>query len=196
MGFVQTKQGGCENCWGLHLMRFPHHLHHLLPSTSNSPPLWQWVYRKLASTKTWWAYKSPAADRGRCLASCVGGDQDLITLCHRALGWKTQTTAGAKMASGLKEQAPHCDLERNAKHSDGHTKEHGLIKYDTNSNKKWINTKILCISFWPTAGGSRPFHLALSLNVSILWGLDEAYTRSGKAYTFLHVKCCGNGAQI
>lgn len=40
------------------------------------------------------------------------------------------------MASGLKEQAPHCDLERNAKHSDGHTKEHGLIKYDTNSNKK------------------------------------------------------------
>lgn len=39
------------------------------------------------------------------------------------------------MASGLKEQAPHCDLERNAKHSDGQTKEHGIIKDDINSNK-------------------------------------------------------------
>lgn len=27
------------NCWGLHLISFLHHLHHLLPSTSNSPPL-------------------------------------------------------------------------------------------------------------------------------------------------------------
>lgn len=100
LGFIQNKQGGEEKCWKLHLMCFLHHLQHLLPSTSYSPPLWQWVYRKLASTKTWWAYKSPAADRGRCLASRVGGDQDLITLCHRALGWKTQICARAKMASG------------------------------------------------------------------------------------------------
>lgn len=128
LGFVQTKQGGWENCWGLYLIRFLHHLHHLLPSTSNSPPLWQWVYRKLASTKTWWAYKSPAADRGRCLASRVGGDRDLITLCHRALGWKTQTSARAKMASGLGEQASHCDLECDPKRSDGETKEHGPFK--------------------------------------------------------------------
>lgn len=131
----QRKQGDEENCWGLHLICFLHHLHHLLPSTSNSPRLWQWVYRKLASTKTWWAYKSPAADRGRCLVSCVGGDRDLITLCHRALGWKTQISARAKMASALKEQVSQYDLDCNPKHRIGQNKA-------TDQNRKMPQSEI------------------------------------------------------
>lgn len=125
LGFVQTKQEA-KKLLGVAFNMFS-------PPSPPSPSIHiqfasprQRVYRKLASTKTWWAYKSPAADRGRCLASRVGGDQDLITLCHRALGWKTQASARAKMASGLREQASHC--EYNPKHSNGETEEDGPFK--------------------------------------------------------------------
>lgn len=134
-------------------MCFCHHLHHLVLSASYSLRLWWRIYRKLAWTKTWWAYKSPAADRGRCLASRVGGDQDLITLCHRALGWKTQTSARAKMASGLREQA---DFEYSPWHSNGETKKYETIKDAAKWGKKEKNIHL----FLSRARGVLLFHRA------------------------------------